>query len=282
MSEKETHKHKSTYYNDIALRLAHKLFGVEHLHYGFFTGNQKWTLDDVPAAQAAYVKNLLTYVPKDVKEIFDVGCGSGGVARQLINKKYRVICLAPDPYLIQKTLDQTDGRVGTITDLYENVQDVTPESFDMILMSESCQYIKVKEGWQQNSKFLRSGGYVLVADFFKIREIDRKGVSKSGHRLSDFLQEAEVNGFRLLKKVDITKQIAPTMDIYQEIILDKIFPVFEAIFELVSRRYPIIYRILRSLFGKKVGELKEKYSNQGAEIFQKYKGYYILLFKKIS
>jgi len=72
------------------------------------------------------------------------------------------------------------------------------------------------------------------------------------------------------------------MDIYQEIILDKIFPVFEAIFELVSRRYPIIYRILRSLFGKKVGELKEKYSNQGAEIFQKYKGYYILLFKKIS
>src|SRR5690242_20991378 len=29
------HKHKKTYYNDIALKLGHKLFGLEHLHYGY-------------------------------------------------------------------------------------------------------------------------------------------------------------------------------------------------------------------------------------------------------
>ncbi|MCB1169445.1 MAG: methyltransferase [Leptospiraceae bacterium] len=283
MAEKK-HSHKKSYYNDIALQLGHQLFGVEHLHYGYFEKGKKPTMQNLPAAQEAYVRNLLKYIPAGVKRVFDVGCGSGGVAVHLVKKKLDVTCLAPDPYLIEKTLENTGGKVGTITDLYENLN---PEEsglapFDMILMSESCQYIKVAEGWEQNRRFLKSKGYVLVADFFRIKELDRPGLSKSGHPLDYFLEQAEEHGFKLKKKVDITKFVAPTMDLYQETITEKIFPVFGAIFEIVQRRYPMIYRLLRWMLGKKIQKLHLKYSNQGSEVFTNYKAYMVMLFQKAS
>ena len=279
MSSKK-HTHKASYYNDIALRLAHKLLGITHLHYGYFDSGLKKDLANLPKAQEKYVANLLTFIPKGVKRIFDVGSGSGGVAEKLVKKRFSVTCLAPDPYLIQKTLENTGGKVDTITDLYENVTHIPPESFDLILMSESCQYIKVREGWEQHRKFLRPGGYVLLSDFFKIRELDQPYLSKSGHPLDEFIAEGERQGFKLLKKSDITKFVAPTMDIYQGIITDKVFPVLDAISEFVSRRYPRLHRMLKPIVGPKMERLVKKYSKQDSETFKKYKGYFILLFQK--
>ena len=39
------------------------------------------------------------------------------------------------------------------------------------------------------------GGFVVAADFFKIRDIDKDYLSKSGHRLDQMIQFAEKNGF---------------------------------------------------------------------------------------
>ncbi len=277
MSKK--HAHKKSYYNDIALRLAHKILGVQHLHYGFFKGSLKPTMQNLPAAQNAYVKNLISYIPAGVRTIFDVGCGTGGVASQLV-KKYNLTCLAPDPYLTQKTAENTGHRAKTITDLYENVTDLPPESFDMVLMSESVQYIKMDEGWALNERYVKKGGYVLASDFFQVRKIDEPGYSKSGHPLDEYIRIAGEHGFTLKKKSDITPFTAPTMDIYQEIILDRVFPIVEAIFEFVNRRYPLLYRFLRLFLGKRVHQLKEKYSRQDAAHFTKFKGYFVLLFQK--
>lgn len=279
MSEK--HSHKKSYYNDIALRLAHKLLGVEHLHYGYFDGNKKPELKNLPAAQDAYVKNLISYIPaKGVKKIFDVGCGSGGVATVLVKQKYQLTCLAPDPYLTQKTFENTSGKVETITDMYENVTHLPAESFDMVLMSESVQYIKIQEGWELNRKYVRPGGYVLASDFFLIRELDNPNLSKSGHPLDEYLKMAEKAGFTLKKKVDITSKVAPTMDIYQSVIVNKVFPVAEAIFEIVHRRYPFVYAILKKVLQKRILKLRDKYTTQDSETFSHYKGYFILLFQK--
>lgn len=276
------HKHKKSYYNDIALRVAHNVLGIDHLHYGYFGPGLKPELGNLKKAQDAYLKNLLTFVPKGVKRVFDVGCGTGSVAKELVKRRYELVCLAPDPYLTEQTFQRTGGRVETITDLYENVTHLPPASFDMVLMSESCQYIKVQEGWEQNARFLKPGGWVLIADFFKIRDIDRPGISKSGHNLTDFLAAAEAHGFKLVRKVDITSRVAPTMDIFQGVISGKIFPVLDGIRELVERRYPLTYRLLRALFHKKAEQLHQKYSNQGSEIFCTYKGYFVLLFKKVD
>lgn len=277
------HSHKKTYYNDIALRLAHRLLGVGHLHYGYFDKKLKQTLANLPEAQEAYVKNLISYIPKKgVKRIFDVGCGTGGVAEKLVKKKYDLTCLAPDPYLIEKTREATEDRVETITDLYENVDDRVHESYDLILMAESVQYIKMEEGWDQNKRFLRAGGYVLASDFFLIRELDDPHLSKSGHPLEEFISIAESRGFKLIKKEDITEKVAPTMDIYQWVILERVFPVAEAIFEVLHRRYPMVYRVLKAFLEKSVMKLKNKYTRQDSRTFRKYKAYMILLFEKVQ
>ncbi len=281
MPSPKKHTHSRTYYNDIALRLGHKLLGLEHLHYGYFDKKLEPVLSNLPKAQEAYVKNLLSYLPsKGVKRIFDVGCGTGGVASQLVKKGYNLTCLAPDPFLIKKTLENTGGKVETITDLYENITDLPAGMYDLILMSESAQYIKIDEGWALNHHNLRSGGYVLIGDFFRIRELDQPHLSKSGHPIEKYLEAAEKQGFELLKKEDITEYVAPTMDIYQELILNKIFPVAEALFEFLKRRNPFVYRMMERILAPQVLKIKNKYSNQDAETFRKYKAYYILLFRK--
>lgn len=281
MKAEKKFQHKSTYYNDIALRLMQRLFKVEHLHYGYFDRNLKPEMKNLPAAQAAYVKLLLSYIPKGVKKIFDVGCGTGGVASELVKKGHNVTCIAPDPILVEMTEKRTNGKVRAFVDLYENIDtEVEHGTFDLILMSESCQYIKPDPGWINHSRFLKPQGYILVGDFFKVKQPDAINPSKSGQPMDDFLRRAEENGFKVVKKLDITNNVAPTMDIYQDIILNKAFPIAQALFEFVERRVPRIYSLLKALFGKKALKLKEKYEKQGADLFKEYKRYMIFLLQK--
>lgn len=276
------HEHKKTYYNDIALRLGEKLLGLQHLHYGYFTPGEPTELAALGKAQEAYVAHLLSYVPAHAKRVLDVGCGTGGVARALVERGHEVTCLAPDPYLVQKTLEATGGRVQTRVDLYENIHDLPPESFDLILMAESCQYVKVQEGWRQHQRYVKPGGLVLVSDFFKRRDETLANVSKSGHVIDAYLAAAREHGFRVVHQEDITDRVAPTMDIYQGVINEKVLPVSEALGEFIGRRYPKVTKLLKWRFGKKLVSLREKYQRQGSDIFRQHKAYWVLLFQRES
>lgn len=281
MTAERKFEHKKTYYNDIFLRLLHRLFHVEHLHYGYFGSGIKPQLANMAQAQSAYVKHLLSFLPRQARKVFDVGCGTGGVASELVKKGLNVTCIAPDAYMVDMTEKRTQGRAKYFVDLYENVTDqVEAGTFDLILMSESCQYIKPDPGWANHVRLLRPGGWILVADFFKIKQPDERNPSKSGQPLDDFLRRASENGFKVVKKDDITDRVAPTMDIYQDIILNKAFPVVQAIFELVERRFPFVYRTLKRLFGAKIEKIKSKYEKQGSALFREYKRYMIFLLQK--
>ncbi len=274
--------HSKTYYNDIALKLIQKLFGLDYLHYGYFEGDLPLTLEGLKIAQQKYTDKIISEFPNEVKSVLDVGCGAGGNAKTMVEKGLQVSCIDPDPYLISKTLEKTNQKIKAYEGLYENVTQVPPESHDLVLMSESCQYISPVEGWDLHRKHVKLNGYVMAVDFFKIKPIDKKYLSKSGHELKSFIEEAEKKGFKLLKKIDITPQTAPTMDLYQSIITEKIFPVFEALFTFINRKFNTIYKVLSYFLKEKVLFLKEKYSHQDSKIFSEYKGYYILLFQRIK
>lgn len=274
--------HSKTYYNDIALKLIQKLFGLDYLHYGYFEANDPLTLEGLKVAQQKYTDKIISVFPKDVNKVMDVGCGAGGNAKTMVEKGYTVTCVDPDPYLLSKTLEKTQNKIKAIEGLYENVTGVEKESQDLVLMSESCQYISPVEGWDLHRKHVKMGGYVMAVDFFKIRPIDKAYISKSGHELDFFISEADKKGFKLLLKEDITPQTAPTMDLYQTIISDKIFPVFEAIFTFVERKFSFVYKVLSYFLKEKIIFLKEKYSHQDSKIFSHYKGYYILLFQRVK
>lgn len=278
---KKQYSHKKTYYNDIALALMHRMFNVRHLHYGYFEGRLKPSLENLPKAQENYLRRLMQAIPRrGVHAILDVGCGIGGVAQELLKRGYKVTCIAPDPYLTSETSKATRRKASTITAMYENLAEIPTAPFDLILMSESCQYIDVQAGWRQNSRFLRPGGYLLVSDFFKKGPIKDPRISKSGHDLRQYLEHGRREGFRLISEKDITAFTAPTMDIYQQALSQYVIPVAEALTRVVERRWPKIYKILR-LYGRhRLLFLREKYSRQGAKPFARYKKYAILLFQK--
>jgi MPBQ/MSBQ methyltransferase len=272
--------HSKTYYNDILLKLAQKLFGLEYLHYGFFEAGIPLNFDGLKIAQQKYTEKIMASIPKDVNTILDVGCGAGGNAKAMVGAGYSVTCVDPDPYLLEKTRTATGGKAKTLVGLYENVTGVEAESVDLVLMSESCQYINPQEGWRLHAKHVKPGGYVMAVDFFITREIDQPYLSKSGHRLQAFIDEAKGRGFDLIAKEDITTQTAPTMDLYQELIFNKVFPVCEAVFEFVQRKFPWVYNLLAFFMREKIHFLKEKYSHQDSKTFTKYKTYFVLVFRK--
>lgn len=277
---KANHKHKKTYYNDLALKLGDQILGIKYLHYGYFENVENISLESLRHAQEVYTEKLLSKIPPGVKTILDVGCGTGEIARKLVEMGYDVVCVAPDPYLIERTLAHTDNGVTTYTDLYENLTELEPESVDLILMSESCQYIKPDPGWDQNKRILKPGGYLLVCDFFKIREIDDPHMSKSGQPYENFKERAKIANFELLLEEDITEKVAPTMTLTQNLVNEKLFPVGEVLFEFIKRRYPYIYKIGKYLLSARLEKLKNKYSALGAEKFCKYKKYITFLYQK--
>ena len=275
-------RHKKNYYKGIALKLASIVAEAKHLHYGYFERGLKPELKNLAAAQDNYLQKLLGFIPKTkVKRILDVGCGTGSVAAELVNRGYEVTCLAPDPYLIQRTREATNDRVATLTMMYENITDELPEqSFDLILMSESCQYIKPPTGWPQHIRFLRPGGYILVADFFRIKTADERNPSRSGQMWDDFLAYAKQHNFTVIKEKDITKFTAPTMDIYQSFINEKAIPSIDLLLELIERAAPWLYRILKPFLKNRLLKLKSRYQKQGGDLFQEYKRYMTVLLQK--
>lgn len=277
---KKKFTHKSSYYNDIALNLGIKLLELKHLHYGYFVQGDTVNLTGLSQAQDRYVELLLGQIPAGVKKIVDVGSGTGEVAKLLLDRGYEVTCIAPDPFLISQTKEKTENRATYYEDLYENVKAIPDESQDLILMSESCQYIKPDPGWIQTSRILKKGGYLLVCDFFKIKPITDPAVSKSGQPYDDFIRRSQENRFKILTEKDITENIAPTMDIFQKLIDDKVFPIVDAFFEVLKRKYPLINRTILHFFGKKIAIQKEKYSKQDSKTFTEYKKYILFLFQK--
>jgi SAM-dependent methyltransferase len=266
-------------YNDIALQLARRLYGLEYLHYGYFKDLSP-TIDQLPQAQEAYVQLLLAAIPDGVADVLDVGCGGGGIARQLLDRGYQVSCVDPDPYMMTTTWETTGGRIGVHHGFYEKIEDLRAASADLVLMSESCQYINPVAGFQQTLHVLRPGGHLLIADFFKIRDLDQPYLSRSGHRLEKFLAHADNAGLELIHQHDITPETAPTMDIYQAILLGKVIPVVDALSAALSRRHPWVHRALRRMFGKKAAQLRLKYHHQDSATFSHYKGYFVLLFRR--
>lgn len=274
------YSHKNSYYNDLALKLGDKLLGIKYLHYGYFEKEDSISLETLKTAQEVYTDRLLSKIPEGVRTILDVGCGTGEIAKKLVDRGYTVFCIAPDPYLIERTLKHTENRVTTFTDLYENITGIPPESIDLILMSESCQYIKPDPGWEQNKKLLKKGGYLLVCDFFKFRDIDDPYMSRSGQPLENFKERAKNANFELQLEEDITENVAPTMTLTQNLVYEKVFPIAEVFFELIERRYPLVYKIGKYFLASKVERLKNKYTALGADKFIKYKKYLTMLYRK--
>ena len=147
------------------LKLYLDLSKTNYLHFGYWNEGDDLTLENFQRAQERYLEHLIKFIPQGVKDILDVGCGVGGNALKLKALGYNVVGICPDSYQAQLFKKNTKGEISFFLTTLENFK--TKQQFDLILMSESVQYIPCQKGLRKVSQLLRKKGYLLASDYFK-------------------------------------------------------------------------------------------------------------------
>jgi MPBQ/MSBQ methyltransferase len=265
------------------LKLYLDLSKTNYLHFGLWKKGDKLILENFQAAQERYLSNLIDSIPKGVKTILDVGCGVGGNAAKLLSLGYQVTGICPDPYQGQLFRKNTKGKAGfklTTLEKYNNDQ-----KFDLIIMSESVQYIPFGEGFKKISQLLRPTGHLLISDYFK------KGTAKNVENLpsaslADYLKEVDKAGFKVIKKQDITEGILPTLDYGTDVYVNYIRPVLSCILTTLQVHLPPLYWMLNMFFKFRIKgkSIKQIIVNNlvplERDVFRKYLTYQVMLIKR--
>ncbi|MBD2560293.1 MULTISPECIES: class I SAM-dependent DNA methyltransferase [Nostoc] len=241
---------KPTRYQNAAIDYYMGLTDSSYLHYGYWeplpTEGEELTLTRLRAAQEAYAAKLLSFIPEGTKTVIDVGCGIGGNAAYLCDRGFIVEGLAPDALQQEKFIKNTNGQVPFYLTRFEDFH--TSHSYDLVLFSESSQYIAVDDLAQGAARLLNSGGYLLLADMMRSDAGYRKGIFSNCHVASELQAALQQAGFKLIKTEDISTQVAPTIDLCVDNFRTFGLTTVKYIADLVAIAVPPLHAIGRLAF----------------------------------
>jgi len=253
----------------------------QHLHYGYWTGDLEVDIANLSIAQENYAKFLISHIPDGVKTILDVGCGTGEMAKKLVDMGYQVDCVSPSPFLTKRACEVLGNRSHIFDCYYEELQ--TGNRYDVILFGESFQYVGLQKALDITIKLLNKGGQLLICDFFQ-KDVEGKSVMGGGHELTKFYDLIAQCPFELVKDLDITEETSPTTDIYDDALQKAVRPVVGLVFDFLNDRYPVASKFLRWKYKKQMNKINEEYFSGGriSEDFRKFKSYRLFLYKKVD
>ena len=263
------------------LNLFHFFLGSRDLHYGLWQDDLEVCIQNLPQAQKRYSDFLVSHIPDGVKRVLDVGCGAGGVATELLARGYQVEGVSPSPLLSEAARQQAGADFKIHQGRFEDVSFEDDEKFDLVMFSESFQYIDLDTVLLDAQQRLRPGGYVLICDFFKTNEPGRSVIG-GGHPIDKFRAALQASGLELLEDKDITRETAPNLDIVDQMGRELLLPTFKLIGYAFSSNHPWLAKILRWKYDKKIRKIHRKYlsGERNAESFARYKVYRLLLLRK--
>ncbi len=215
-----------------------------------------------------------------MRTILDVGCGTGHFAQLLHERGYAVQAISPSPVLTEMARERLGDAVPVHQTTYEDFE--TAERFDLVLFSESFQYIRPRHSLPKSHHLLREGGYVLISDFF-ILPTEGESALHGGHDLPGFYAYLETLPFEVLSNEDITAQTAPNLALMDTLLTDYVRPIYESIGYYLRRNRPWLAALGRRLLRGKLEKVEYKYFShrRSAENFAKHKSYRTLLLRKL-
>jgi len=241
---------KPTRYQNAAIDYYMGLTNSSYLHYGYWeplpTQGEELTLTRLRVAQEAYTTKLLSFIPEGIKTVLDVGCGIGGNAAYLCSRGFIVEGLAPDALQQEKFIKNTNGQIPFYLTRFEDFH--SSNSYDLILFSESSQYIAVDDLAQGAAGLLSSGGYLLVADMMRSNAEYREGIFSNCHVASELQATLVQAGFQLIKTEDISTHIAPTIDLCVDNFRTFGLTTVKYIADVVAIAFPPLYSLGRWAF----------------------------------
>ena len=262
------------------LNLFNFFLGTRDLHYGLWQEDLEVCIQNLPEAQRRYSDFLIDHIPEGVKRILDVGCGAGGVARELLARGYQVEGVSPSPLLSDAAQQQAGEGFKIHQGRFEDIGFAPDDKFDLVLFSESFQYISLDSVFDNAMRRLNPGGHVLICDFFKTGAPGRSVVG-GGHPIDRFMATLEKSGLEVLVDKDITRETAPNLDIVNQMGRDLFYPTFTLIGYAFDSNHPWLAKLFRWKYQKKIKKINRKYlsGERNAENFAKHKVYRLLLLR---
>jgi SAM-dependent methyltransferase len=276
---------------ELGLILARRLLDVEDLHYGLWDSDLELRLGNLAAAQQRYNDMLIAQLPPPGREVrvLDVGCGTGQLLRQLLDRGYSADGVIPSKDLgeaVRRKLADQPGRGARIFECaFEDFPvEQCRRHYDVALFSESFQYISPSASLPILQAILKPGGLLLISDFFKSDAPESASLDPGfggGHPLSDFYASMKRTPFVLVKDEDITRRVSPNMELVNDVLMKRIKPATLAIGRYVEDRYPLLSRLALRLLRKKLDKVNHKYfsGHRSREVFERYKTYRLLLYR---
>ena len=273
------------------LVLARQLLDVEDLHYGLWDADLELKLGNLAAAQQRYNDMLIAQLPRLEREVrvLDIGCGTGQLLRQLLDRGYSADGVIPSKDLCDAVRRKLADRSGHRSRIFECGFEGFPveqcrRHYDVALFSESFQYISPSVSMPILQAILKPGGLLLISDFFKSDAPESASLDPGfggGHPLKDFYTSMKRTPFVLVKDEDITRRVSPNMELVNDLLMKRIKPATLAIGRYVEGRHPLLARLALRLLGKKLEKVNRKYFSGGRskEVFERYKTYRLLLYR---
>jgi len=157
-------------------------------------------LENLQRAQEKYID--LTFIPKGVKTVLDVGW-NGGNALRLKKRRLQLKLIS------RSSLFKLKLRGSFHLTKFETFE--TSKKYDLVLM-ERVQYIQIREGFENAVTLLNDEGALLVSDYFLRENVARDNMSGGrNNKKINYLEIAKEYGFEVVKAEDIT--VVPTLDL---------------------------------------------------------------------
>jgi len=249
----------------------------EHIHYGLFEPDIPADYAHLKQAQDRYLERIIAMVPSGVRRILDVGCGSGRTAEALLDAGYAVDCVAPGQTLAAIAAERLGDRATIYRTKFEDA--AIPGRYDLVLFSESFQYIPMDAAVAKSIALLNPGGHILVSDFF--RRADHRSTIRGGHGYDDWRAVYAHYPLDVAVEDDVTAAAAPLHDIVEGLGSEVVRPLYRNARIAAAARWPAFWRIGGRFLERRVDRLLDKrFSGKrtGAE-FMKAKVYKMYLFK---
>ena len=264
---------------EIGLLLTRFFFNSEDLHFGYWPDGTPTDMSTISKAQTNHSDLIFSHIPDGVKNILDVGSGSGELAKKLIDKGHSVDCVSPSSFLS----DTIQSKLPPQSTLYRTtLEDLeTDHRYDLIIFSESFQYVKIRSGLSKCVHLLNHNGHLLICDFFSI-ETDSKSPLRGGHKMSKFLETIDQFPFENIIDLDITKETAPTIGILDKLLTEFLIPSKDLSAKYLSSNFPMVTKLLKWKLKKRIAKINRVYMSGQitAESFIKHKSYRLLLYQK--
>ncbi|MCI0332488.1 MAG: class I SAM-dependent methyltransferase [Planctomycetes bacterium] len=249
--------------------------GTNDLHYGFWVNGIEPQIRNLPRAQEEYSRFLLEHIPSDAKRILDVGCGAGGLAAKLVERGHYVDCVSPNAFLNQQAKELLGDRARLFDCKYEDYR--TSDVYDAIVFCESYQYVNMPKGLDLVTSQLRSGGSLVICDFFRLPLKEKSPIS-GGHYIDEFQQIVAGYPLTLVEDIDITLQTAPTFTVIDSAFTDVLRPIWDEIGHASVATHPYWSKLAAWFFRRRLAKVKDKYftHTRSAANFEKFKTYRLM------